>query len=377
MKKVMILGAGVMQVPIIKKAKEMGLFTIVADYNDDAPGLPCADMPLAVSTRDRKLVLQAAIDYEIDGILTTSDLPVGVVAHVCAALELPGMSVEVARICTNKYLQREFLKEQRFKAPWYKKVSCMDDLAGISAFPVILKPLDSSGSRGVKMVNDQNEMEIQFPISREFSQSGELIVEEVVEGREFSVETITQNFETHVVALTEKHLCGEDSCCFVEDRHIIPALVSGEERRGIFALVVDVLRKLGVNNCAAHTEVKWGPEGATIIEIGCRLGGDFIASHLVPLATGVDLLANTIRIALGEPLALERTRSEAACVQFINHTNYNNYHDFLESESKSIVESRIEAIHDRNIENSFDRMGYLIMRAENSESLDGLLNHLA
>ena len=376
MKKLMILGAGEMQVPIIKKAKEMGLITLVADFNEMAPGLPFADLPLAVSTRDRGLILQAAIENRIDGILTTSDLPVSVVAQVCAALALPGVSVDVARICTNKYLQREFLKEQGFRTPWYKKVSRIDELAEVTSFPVIMKPLNCSASRGVKRVNDRDEMERQFPISRKFSQSEAIIVEEVVEGREFSVETITQDYETHLIALTEKHLCDEDSCCFVEDCQIIPALVSEEVRDGVYTLASDVLRKLGANNCAAHTEIKIGPEGGVVIEIGCRLGGDFIASHLVPLATGVDLLANTIRIALGESLNLETTRNEAAAVQFLNHTNHDKYHDFLETESNCIVESRIEPLHDRTIENSLDRMGYIIMRAENNEKLRGLLARL-
>lgn len=118
-KKIMILGAGEMQVPIIKKAKSNGLYIIIVDIDPNAPGFEFADEKLCISTNDVDAVLKEAERLQINGILTTSDYPINTVAKVCGELHLRAMTIEVAHICTNKYLQREFLAKNSIKTPFY------------------------------------------------------------------------------------------------------------------------------------------------------------------------------------------------------------------------------------------------------------------
>ena len=114
-RKILILGAGEMQIPVIEKAKSMGLYTIVADMSADAPGMKIADAPVVISTMDKEGILACCKDNKVAGILTTSDAPVNVISYVGETLGLPSMSMEVANICTNKYLQRAKFAENGIK----------------------------------------------------------------------------------------------------------------------------------------------------------------------------------------------------------------------------------------------------------------------
>jgi biotin carboxylase len=376
MKKIMILGAGEMQVPIIKKTKDRGLYTIVADMDAAAPGAAMGDLFLKISTIDSQAVLEAAKHYRIDGILTTSDYPVNVVAAVCQNMGLNGMSKEIAAICTNKFLQRQFFSEHDIKTPFFQLLSEGEDLNRSYDFPLIIKPVDSSASRGVKKVSDMDELRLQYAKTMQFSKKGQVIIEGFIEGREFSVETLTQDHESVVVAITEKLLENEHSDYFVEDTHIIPARISTEEYGLIETTVLEVLHKLGINNCPTHTEIKINQSGAYIIEIACRLGGDFIASDLVPLATGIDMLDNLINLSLGLPVDIEKKQAKTSCIQFLNTDNFDRIVDLISEGSSYIIKSEVKHFHDKPIESSFDRMGYVIMQTETTEQMNQLLSRI-
>jgi len=376
MKKILILGAGEMQVPVIKKAKNKGLYTIVLDMDPHAPGAEYADLFLPVSTNDYDAILLLARDNKIDGILTTSDYPVNIVSRICESLQLPGMSSEVATVCTNKFLQRKFLSHNGIETPFFQLTISAADLNESYDFPVIIKPVDSSASRGVKKVNNIDELKEQYPVTAEFSKKKEVIIEGFIQGREFSVETLTQKRQSTVIAITEKIIENKDSAFFVEDCHIIPARLTPKEYELIEKTVLNLLNKLEINNCPTHTEIKINNTGIYIIEIACRLGGDFIASDLVPLATGVDMLENLIDISLGEPININKVFNKVSSIQFLNSKNYNNGVRFIATGSKHIVKSEVKEFHERTIENSFDRMGYIILQTETVGEMDVLLNQI-
>jgi carbamoyl-phosphate synthase large subunit len=285
MKRILILGAGEMQLPIIQKAKQMGVYTIVADFDPTAPGLSLADEKALISTIDLEKVLQLAKEKHINGILTTSDYPVNIVARVAKELNLKGMSIDVAELCTNKYLQREFFQINGIKTPKFKLITDSNDLNQITHFPSIIKPIDSSASRGVKKVNSDNELRRQYNIAVQFSRQAKVIVEDYIFGREFSIETYTQEGITMIVAMTEKITKGEEIGFFVEDTHIIPARITSIEKSLINEEVLKTINTMKINNCPTHTEVKLNKNGVFIVEIACRLGGDYITSDLVPLST--------------------------------------------------------------------------------------------
>lgn len=376
MNRILILGAGQMQVPIIKKIKNRGDYCIVVDFDKDASGIKYADLALTISTNDKEAVLAVAKKCAINGILTTSDYPVNVVAYVARELSLPAMSVKVAEICTNKYLQRKIFSENQINCPFYKLVTELSDLTGLEDFPYIIKPVDSSASRGVKKVNNPDELVDYFPTAAAFSKNGKVIVEKFLEGREYSVETLSQNGQTSIIAITGKITRGEEYGFFVEDAHIIPADLSDEEINLIKKEVLKAISVIGIDNCPTHTEIKLNEQGACIIEIACRLGGDNITSDLVPLATGVDMLENLIRLSVGEQIDVVCKCSNYAAIQFLNQENYNKCVAFLEKGDDRVTRKEIGIKHHKIISSSLDRMGYCIIQTQTKKEIYDILSVL-
>lgn len=376
MKKLLILGAGIMQVPVIQKAKSMGYYTIVTDYASDAPGFKYADKSYIVSTIDKDAVLSVAKEESIDGILTTSDYPVNVVAYVSSIMGLTSMSKEVARICTNKFLQRDIFSKNGINTPFFKLCSADEKLDEFVDFPYIVKPCDSSASRGVKKVSNINELKEAFEDAFKYSKSGKVLIESFIEGKEYSVETLTQKGITSIISLTEKFTKGEECGYFVEDIHLEPARLSESDKEKIESEVLKAINAIGLNNCPSHTEVKLNSQGAFIIEMACRLGGDYITSDLVPLSTGVDMLENLIRLSLNEPIDTDKKICKVSMIQFINNENYENCLDYIKKNEHSIVRFEIEPKHNRPIKSSLDRMGYIIVQLNNHQEFNDLTNTL-
>lgn len=376
-KKILILGGGQMQVPIIQCANRMGLYTIVADMDENAPGLIEAKERLLISTMDMDALMTYVQHHPIDGILTTSDAPVNVVAAVGEKFHLPAMSVETAKLCTNKFLQRECLRKNNIKTPLYRIVKngeCPKELMDNALFPLIVKPVDSSASRGVQKVENAEELKSAIREANNISRSHTVIIEEFIEGQEFSVESFSQNGETHIIAITQKQTIGEEYGCFVEDTHIEPAMISAYVKQLIEAEVLAATKALGTNNCPNHTEVKVNADGAFIIESACRLGGDYITSDLVPLSTGVNMMENLIRVSIGEPADLEIKYKKCSAVQFLNTENYYRCEDFIHSCHPAIKRYEIEPYSNKQIRSSLDRLGYIILQTDTLTEIKQILN---
>ncbi len=373
-KRLLILGASETQLPIILRAKELGYFTIVADYNANAPAFEYADKKLIISTIDTPSLLKVARDYMIDGVLTTSDYPVRSVAHICKSLGLSGPSVNAATLCTDKFLLREHLSQNNFLVPRYKIIKSRESLFEIDYFPCVIKPVDSSGSRGVQRVNNIDELINAYEISLVHSKSATVIVEEFISGEEFSVETLTQKGNTTIVAITGKTVQGEKESYFVESRHVIPAEIPPDKIELISGTVLKVIKTLNLGNSPTHTELKINYKGVYIIEIGARLGGDYITSDLVPLATGVDMLENAINLALNIKIETLITLNKYSGIQFITSENHKQIVDFLKIDNPIIKSYKIEQYKDLKLKNSFDRLGHFIVQANSREQLNRTLN---
>lgn len=374
--KLLILGAGVMQVPIIRKAAGMGYETIVVDYDKNAPGFQYAAKKYVVSTLDQDAILDIAKSEHISGILTTSDAPVKVVSFIGKELGLPTMSEMVSEVCTNKYAQRKLFKSKGINCPEFYLCESSTDIENFKSFPYIVKPIDSSASRGVSKVENTEELRAALDEALSFSKKGKAIIESFIPGREFSVETLTQNQKTEIITITEKLTKGESEGYFVEDTHIQPARINQEEKDLIRQEVQKALNAIGVDNCPTHTEIKINSNGAFIIEIACRLGGDYITSDLVPLSTGVDMLGNLIRISMGQPIDTHHKFDRASAVQFVNNDNYDRCSQYITKHGNHIIRSEIEPYEDRPIKNSLDRLGYLIIQEDNMDLLVNELNKI-
>lgn len=376
MKKLLILGAGQMQVPTIALAKQLGHYTIVADYDPHAPGFEYADVKSTISTIDKDSVLQLAQIEHVDGILTTSDYPVRVVAYVSEKLGLPAMTQRVAEVCTNKYEQRKLFLENGINTPFFTKCDVNTDLSSLDDFPYIVKPVDSSASRGVVEVRNPEQLKKAVTGACELSRSGNAIVESFIYGKEFSVETLTQNGGTHIIQITEKLTRGEDKGYFVEDTHIEPARISETDAEAIRKEVLRAAKAVGVDNCPTHTEIKLWDGKPYIIEMACRLGGDYITSDLVPLSTGINMMDNLIRLSLGETIDFVPKYHKWSCVQFLNEENYFRCKEFIEQNKELICRSEVGEYKNDVIKSSLDRLGYIIFQSETREELEKTLSRV-
>lgn len=374
MKKLLILGASEIQLPLILKAKELGCYTIVADINPEAVGLNYADEKLLISTNDTNKLLVFAKKNQINGIITSSDYPVRSVAAISEVINLTGPSAFAANLCTNKYLMREHLEKHDFLVPKYCFVKSRKCLQNVNFYPCIIKPIDSSGSRGVKKVEDFKELLAAYEKALSFSKNKEVIVEEFINGNEYSIESLTQKGETHIIAITQKTVIGDEGKFFVEDRHVIPAKLSLEVENILKEQIKRLLESIRIENSASHTEVRINSKGIYIIESGARLGGDYITSDLVPLATGVDMLEQSIKIALNEEITVTNPATQFAGIQFINSENYVNVVNYLEKENKFIVKKEIKPFKQQRLTNSFARLGYFIACTKKENDLIQILD---
>ncbi|WP_460283975.1 ATP-grasp domain-containing protein [Clostridium botulinum] len=380
MKTLLIIGAGQFQVPIIKRARQLGYKTIVTDYDCNAKGFEYADIALTISTLDKEKTLEVIKDYKVDGVLTTSDLPVRTVAYVCEKLNLASIPYKAAIICTNKFLLRECMRENNIATPRYclvdkneQKFIC-DKLEQFK-FPLIIKPVDSSASRGVIKLENKQSIKGAYNESVIYSKSGQVIIEEFIDGNEYSVEALTQNGETCIVAITEKTTSGYPY--FVEERHIVPANLKEKEEEQIKEIVKKCINAIGLDNSASHSELKLTPNGPVIIEIGARLGGDYITSDLVPLATGINMIDYAIRLSLGVNINIDSRCNKFSGIQFIVPYNYesiyNNY-EILKND-KNIIRCEMDKYDTNNdFKNSLDRLGYYISQGKSREELECTLN---
>lgn len=322
-KKMMILGASKLQIPAIKKAKELGYQIILVDYNENAPGFALADVKLVVSTLDQEAVLLEAQRLKPDVIITsTSDGPVRTAAYVNEKLgKRPDLSYENALCATIKSKMRDRLKECGVPIPKY---FAAEDFAAYSeavrclSGNCIVKPADNAGSRGVVLLNaDHGEMMEQiYQYSRENSRNGTVMVEEVMEGPEVSVEALVIEGEPHIITVTDKYITPPPY--FVELAHCEPSVLANDTIEAIKAVAAQAIKAIGIENAPAHVEIKVTEDGPKIVELAARLGGDFITSKLVPLSTGIDLVGASVLLATGEKPDLTPKRQQGAAIHFIH-----------------------------------------------------------
>lgn len=304
----MIVGASVLQLPAIKKAKEMGLEVAVVDFNPQAIGIAFADKYYNASTMDEDAVLKAAEDYRPDGIMTlATDMPMRGVAKSSDKLGLHSIDYATAVKATDKYDMIKAFKEYDVPSPWYYLVSSVDDLKALDGkldYPCIMKPTDNAGSHGVVKVESFEELVKSYEYSHQSSRHGNVIVEEYLDGPEVSVEVMVVDGVVNLLQITDKLTTGAPY--FVELGHSQPSQLSAEVQEQIRDVATRACKAVGIRKGPAHVEMKVTTKnGPKMVELGARMGGDNITTSLVPLSTGIDMVQATIRVALGEEPDIE------------------------------------------------------------------------
>lgn len=376
-KKLMILGASILQLPAIEKAKEMGLDVVVVDMNPDAVGFKVPGIEKEIiSTIDIQAVICAAKSHKIDGIMTlATDMPMRTVASVAKEMNLIGIDEETALKATNKAEMRKALQLNNVPIPKFYVVSNKDEYKEVVKqfdVPFIVKPADSSGSRGIFEVKDIHNDDLiieAYDYCHPFSKVGDVVVEEYMEGPEVSVETLTVNGECHVIQITDKLTTGAPH--YVEMGHSQPTMLSKEIAEQISKVAKAANKAIGIKNGPSHTEIIVTKEGPKIVELGARLGGDNITTHLVPLSTGVNMVECCIKIALGEIPDIKKKWNKGSAIRYFNQKpGCIKFIDGIEEAKKVPGIKQISIVHEvgeniTEVTSSGSRIGFVIAQGVN------------
>lgn len=319
-KRILIVGASVLQLPAILKAKEMGFYVGVADYNPLAMGIQYADEYFNVSTIDVEGITEAARIFHPDGIMTlATDMPMRAIAAASKVCGLPGISYETAIKATDKAEMIKAFEEKNVEHPWYYVAVNKEEFETIKrevSFPCIMKPTDNAGSRGVSLAHNLKELEDAYEYACGESRCGSVIVEEYLQGPEFSIEIMVVNGEIHVLQITDKLTTGAPH--FVEMGHSQPTVQPEEQQKNLKDLAERAVKAVGIQEGPAHVEMILTKTGPKMVELGARMGGDCITTHLVPLSTGVDMIEATINISCGTRPDIEEKWHKGAAIRYLN-----------------------------------------------------------
>lgn len=379
MKKIVIIGANSFQNPLILKAKEMGYETHVFAWQDGSIGERTADYFYPISIVEKDEILEKCREIRPDAVVTiASDLANITVQYVAARLGLPSNSDENILISTNKYAMRQAFMDNGVASPKFAKVSEETDLAEATAqmtYPVIVKPTDRSGSRGITKVNQLDEIPAAVKAAIENSFEKCAIIEEFIDGEEYSCECVSYGGEHHVLAVTKKYTTGYPH--FIETGHMEPAPISKELRDKVAAEIPKALDALQIQNGASHSEFKITDEGEVrIIEIGSRMGGDCIGSHLVHLSTGYDFVKMVIQTALGEePTLITEHGPKYAGIRFIFNKEDLKVYEDVQKNQPQLIEyvSEIEEVGEHEVVDSSTRFGYFIIVSDSEQEVKEIL----
>lgn len=324
MKKLLVLAAGILQVPVIKKAKEMGVYVVAVDGDSNAVGLKLADKPVVANITSEEDILRIAREERIDGVIhPCSEVSMAVMGRLNDELGLSGISREMAFRATNKHLMREAFEAYGAPSP---KSYCFENAEqawgcfckDLSGRDCILKPSRNSGSRGIAKISGniyRDKFVELFKRSKSESRDNSVMLEQFVDGPEFSVEIIVWNNQVNVLTVTDKKTT--EAPYFVELGHNQPSVFPNETVKIIEDAAIAGVKALAVNNCACHAEIKVQDGIAYIMEIGARLGGDFISTELTHLSTGIDMVAASINCALGvEPNIEPIENKRGVCIRY-------------------------------------------------------------
>ncbi len=372
MKKLAIIGASYLQEPLIIKAKNRGIETHVFAWAANDVGEHSADFFYPISITEKDEILSKCMEIGIDGICTiASDLAAITVGYVANKMGLVGNSMETVEKSTNKHLMRKCFEENGDPSPKSIQVTSVKDLVDIKLqYPIIVKPVDRSGSRGITKLENSEGLKnaIEKAVEQGFEKCA--LVEEFATGQEYSVEYISWKGHHTFLALTKKYTTGAPD--FIETGHLEPAPVTNDMLEKVKTVVTHALDSLGVEYGASHSEIKIDADGnIKIIEIGARMGGDNIGAALVKLSTGYDFVDAVIDVALGHEPKEKKTKYSNAGIRFIfSEEDIEVYRRLQECNPEILVESEIHDITNEKVVDSGSRFGYFMFSSDDKTIID-------
>lgn len=375
-KSILVFGGGSLQISIIKLCKQLGLKTIVIDPDCKAEGQKFAESFEVIDGNDFEGTCRIVEKYNIKAIITAAtDKPLVMMARIAEKYSFPFFPVETAISSTDKYKMKQIFRKNNI--PCAQGILINHIVENLN-YPLILKPRDNSGSRGVIYCKNKNDAENAIHEVKQHTKTDTILAEEYIDGKEFSIECLHSNNSTHIIQITEK--LTTPLPYNVELGHIQPAELEPKTDKDIKELMINIAQSFGFQNCASHTELKINKKGIYIIETSPRLGGDFITSHLVPLSTGINIEKELIALSLNQKPIITKNKNHASAVFYFNFEEgvvkqIPNPDTF--KKMKGIIDIKLnlkEGMVINKIKSSLDRYGYFILHGKTRKEIFELKN---
>lgn len=302
MKKILILGAGIYQVPLILTAKKMGVETIVTSIPGNYPGFELADKVYYENTVDYDAILKIARDEKVDGVVTAgTDVAVPTIGKVCDELGLRGLSFEAATIAANKILMKEAYEKEGVRSARFREIMISDEayadkLEGLE-FPLIFKSIDSSGSRGITRVDSPEEFATARQNVLDNTRSDKYIVEEFIEGEEFGAQAFVQDGKVEFILPHGDYVFTGNTG--VPVGHFAPYDLPEEVIEDARVTLEAAIKAMKLDNCAINADFILKDGKTYVLEIGGRSGATCLV-ELVSIYYDFDYYEKILQVALGE-----------------------------------------------------------------------------
>lgn len=304
MKKLLMLGGGFLQNFVIKKARALGYYVYCLDADPNAIGFESANESAVINIIDPEACLQYAKEKNVDGVLTAAtDFSVLTMSYIAQEMGLPGINYASAQLIKNKAKVRKCLFDAHADDTGYSfEITSMEEAKEILPqvkFPIMMKPVDGSGSRGASKVEKPEDFEKACEFAMSGSISHRAVAEPFVVGKEYGVESFVDNGEIHVLSVMQKDMTLPPY--YAELGHAIPSGLPVDVEVRIKECVRKALVAMQVNHGSVNMDILVSEDYSVhIVDVGARMGGNLIGSHIIPIGTGIDYMGNMIKAAVGD-----------------------------------------------------------------------------
>ncbi len=389
MKKILILGAGDFQVPIIEEAREMGLYTIVVSPKGNYPGFKIADKKYYLDVRDKDKILEIAKINNIDGVTTDqTDLPVRTAAYIAEKLDLYGIGFEIANLFSNKFLMREKCRDIGVPVFDYRLVNSLKSAKLYChqiGFPLVIKPVDNQGSRGVFKIYNGRDLKKYYGEARQYSSNSSVLIEEFIDGWEFVVDSLTVDYKYRNLIIGDTyHFKVKNK--FIPNSRLFPTINGSKIKNRVLELDKKIIKEFGLKQGITFSEYLWDKRNDTIylLEIGARGQAVYISSDIIPKFTGFNVNKYLINTALGEhaDISIKEMPDISAgylafylpagkIIEVSGIKELNNINGVIRHNLYSIKKSQnIELLEDKSSRKT------IILKAADRKSLNSLINKI-
>ena len=382
MKKLAIIGGGVMASYFGESCRRLGLESHYFSMADGKVEDNKIDVFHEVNIFDKDRIVGICREIGVCGVVATTELSVPITAYVADKLGLLGNPVEVAQVITDKYRNRECIKElENLLSPQYIKATTLKDIKDARIpYPLILKPINLGGKRGITVVNNASELSIAFEYATQsFRKDIQpiIIAEQFLEGgMECSVESISFMGKHTIIQITQKDSSGAPHC--VELGHHQPAPLSTELWDKVVRGVCEGLTAIGLTNGPCHTEIKIIDNQVYLIEFNARPGGDHISWPMVELSTGFDFISAIVLSAIGDLQPIDVTQFKhnySGLYYIVKQTEHlKSIFDTCENESwcweRNFITNHLEEL----VQNDMEHTNYIIYASEKGDPIAKILN---